>query len=245
MNPRTAQILGGLAGALAVLTWIVARQLGPPPCSGGVFVELTPPLARPGVYRFELGLDGATPCAFDVPLPATQTVDTSACQLELALTTRAAAGEVAIVGLAIGAAPRQLHLAVRYQGELAVDVAVEPEYSEYLAPRDEGQSFCGRRAFLRPSCVIGSAQCRPFPARCDGPEDCGRGEVCCASVAWAEERGADAATACLSARRCRDRYAEIACHRDADCRPSERCDSAVVRGDFRPELAVCRSRPGR
>jgi hypothetical protein len=240
VNARTAQILGGVAGALAVAGWLVARRVGPPPCTGGVFVELAPPLSLPGLYRFELDLDGERTCAFVVPVPTDRVVDTSSCQLELELSTRSEDGKEGIVGLAIGAAPERLGLRIRHGEELAFDALVTPTYSEYPMPRSEGRAFCGERATVRPACVRGSMQCAPFAAACDGPEDCSSGQICCVSADWAREHGARAATACLTERRCLERYADVACHAPGDCPRGARCDPAALRGEFRPELAVCR-----
>ncbi len=135
MDARTAQILGAVAAVLTVGTWVLVRRVGPPPCTGGVFVELTPPLTRPGFYRFELTLDDRPPCSFVVPLPADRPVDTRSCGVELALSTRTDGGRTGFVRLAIGAAPERLALRVGRGDELAIDAVVHPMYSAYPAPR--------------------------------------------------------------------------------------------------------------
>ncbi|MBN2195302.1 MAG: hypothetical protein JW751_20965 [Polyangiaceae bacterium] len=235
-----AQILGGLAGGLAVIGWVAARRCGPPPCTGGVFVEFVPPLTLPGSYEFELALDDREPCTFVVLLPPDRPVDTSACGLELELSTQTDAGKTRIVGLTLGASPGRLILRVRHGRQSAFDTVVHPEYSEYLAPRAEGRTFCGRRATVVPACVRGTKQCQPFPASCDGPEDCPPRQVCCASPDWAKERGARDATRCLSERRCLDRCADVVCHLARDCPAGMVCDEGAIRGEFEPELSVCR-----
>jgi hypothetical protein len=241
MTKLAAQVLGALAAVL-VMGFVMWRQLGPRPCTGGVFLEFRPPLAEPGPYRFRLELqDRAKPCEFSVALPPAGEIDTSACEMALALKTRVQGTRHSIVGLTFGASPQNLKLRIDRGAERIYDVRVEPKYSPYPVRRGEDKRFCGEQAFVKPACVRGSSQCAPYRPTCDGPEDCPEHKVCCVSPEWGKEYGTQAASECVSARACLDRFARIACHESSACPKAMSCDDASLRAEFSEPILVCRA----
>jgi hypothetical protein len=244
MRP-TPQLLGAIAGVVVALGFVVWQRLRPPACSGGVFLELRPPLAEAGPYHFRLVLDGGPEvCEFELVLPVTGPVDKRRCRRALKLETRVEEGATSLVGLALGAAPDELALKIERGGDIIYDTELSPRYSPYAVRREDERQFCGDRAFLKPACRRGSAECLPFRARCDGPEDCSEQRSCCANPEQGREYGAKVATECRFRRGCLDSFGLVACHSDADCPTNMACDDDSVAKDFTPALRVCRERTG-
>lgn len=235
-----AHLFGAILGAVAMTGFIAWRRSQPPRCTGGVTIELRPPLAAPGPYEFELALDGIQqPCVFKVPFPIRGRVDTSTCGHVVELRTRTQGDDTEIVGLTIGASPDALRFRVRRSGELLYDAPITPTYGPYETPREESRLFCGERALVSPPCVRGSSACAPYPPSCDGPEDCANGKACCASPEWGKEYGPAAATECSSARRCLDRFGLVACHADTDCPAEMTCGDRSIAKDFARPITAC------
>ncbi len=237
-NIAAARWLGGLSALVLVGGWFAYQRLRPTPCPGGLFIELRPPLLEPGPYRFRLELDdGERVCSFEaVPGGSAHKTD---CKMALEITSRLSNGEQSIVGVAVAAAPEELRLLVMQGKQAIYDTRLEPKYAPYPVRREDERRFCGDRAFVKPSCQRGSPQCAPFPARCDGPEDCGAAEICCLSPEWGREYGVKAASVCSGRRACLDRFARVACHADADCAGSS-CSDQSLAADFNPPLKACR-----
>jgi hypothetical protein len=236
---RGARILGGAAGMLLVLGWLLWRATRPAPCSGAVFVEFAPPLAAPGPYRFVLTRGGGSACTFEVPLPLAGAVDTSACDVALDLTVRGEGDAVVIAALTVGAAPRELTLRVERAGEVVYDARMLPEYAEYPARREDDPRFCGARAHVAPDCRRGSSQCAPFTPRCRGPGDCAKAQVCCVDPLLAREHGVQAATRCTTRVACESTYGALACLRDRDCPGQRACEDQRFRQEFEPPVTTC------
>jgi hypothetical protein len=235
-----AHLLGAVLGVTAMTGFVAWQRSRPATCTGGVTIELEPPLSLPGTYEFELLIDGIRqPCVFKVPFPIHGRVDTSTCGLIVQLRTRVQGDDTKIVGLTIGASPDALHFRVRRGGELLYDAPITPTYGPYETPREESRLFCGERALVAPPCVRGSSACAPYPPSCDGPEDCPNGKACCASPEWGREYGPAAATECSSSRRCLDRFGLVACHGDADCPLEMTCNDTSVSKDFTRPITVC------
>jgi hypothetical protein len=242
VTPRSARILGGVAGVLIALSWLLWQATRPAPCSGAVFVEFGPPLTTPGPYRFTLTLDREAPCSFQVALPPVGVVDTSACALALDLTVRGDAKAATITALTVGASPSTLQLRVERGEEVVYDTTLKPQYAEYAARREDDPRFCGQRAHVEPACVRGSSQCVPYRPACRGPSDCPRRQVCCISPDQALEYGVGAAARCISRDSCETSYGALACRSDDDC-PNERsCDDERFEPDFEPSVTTCRTR---
>jgi hypothetical protein len=223
--------------------FVLWQRLRPPPCTGGVTVELRPPLRAPGPYRFHVELEGIRqPCELEVPFPITGRVDTKACGHAVELRTRVRNGEAEIVGLTIGASPDTLRFRATRNGEVLYDTAIEPKYGPYETPREESRVFCGKRALVAPVCRRGSSACAPYEPTCDGPEDCGDGKTCCANPDFGREYGELAATECGSRRRCLDHFGSIACHTDADCPTDMSCTDQSVSKDFKRPVVTCEPR---
>ncbi len=238
MKKVVARLLGALLALLLAAGFVAYRRLRPPPCTGGVYIELRPPLPEPGRYRFRVELDGGERlCEFDAA--ADGSAKKLDCKMPLELATRVQENAHSIVGLTIGAAPERLRLQVKQGNQAIYDSELSPKYTPWAIRREDSKHFCGDRALLQPQCLRGSPQCAPYPARCDGPEDCPTGQVCCASAEWAREYGVYAATECSSQRNCLDRFARIACHADADCPSGAPCNDATLRGEFAPPLTAC------
>jgi hypothetical protein len=207
-----------------------------------VFIELRPPLEAPGLYSFEVSMPGEKKaCRFEVPLPLTGPVSTSQCPVLLELETEGQGRQSNIVRLAVGATPERLGIRIRRADETVYDTELRPQYLSVPVPREESRRFCGHQALVRPECVKGSSQCAPFQAVCDGPEDCPAGKACCISPHWGRQYGSKLATACLSWRRCLERYARIACHTTDDCPNDMTCDDTSWRSDFLPPIVTCRA----
>lgn len=244
MTKITAQVLGAFA-AMLVMGYSVWLRFRPPPCTGGLFIELHPPLSEPGPYRFRIALDaGAKPCEFSVPLPlpAKSVLDTKHCGLTMELRTLARGERTSIVGLALGASPKHFQFRVERNGEALYDARLEPKYTPYPTRREDNKRFCGEQAFVKPDCLRGSSECAPFPAACSGPEACAKSKVCCVSPEWGRDYGVNAASECSSARSCLDRFARIACRVDADCPKDMACDDTSLANEFKPSVIACRPR---
>jgi hypothetical protein len=206
-------------------------------------MDFRPPLAQPGPYRFTLALDDAPPrCQFEVGLPADKPVNTSRCGMRLELQTRGAASESSIVGLTVGASPKNLHLIVNRGAESIYDSRIEPVYAAEPTSRKESKHFCGQRASVSPTCIRGTSQCAPFPTACDGPEDCPSEKICCISPESGYEYGYKSASQCASRAYCIGRLAHIACHTDEDCPKDMRCTDNSLATEFKPAIRGCRSR---
>ena len=239
-----AHLLGASLGVLVMTGYVAWKRLRPPPCTGAVFVELRPPLLEPGPYRFVLTLDeGDRVCEFDVPLPSKRPVDTKSCGMALALETRVQGTRSSIVGLTLGAAPEQLGFRVKRGAETIYDERVEPRYAPYATRREDSKRFCGDRAFVKPACIRGSSQCAPYPASCTGPDGCPQGKVCCVNPDQAREYGVHTGTECSSRRGCLDRFGQIACRADPDCKDGSRCTDETFGRYFEPAMRVCGDRP--
>lgn len=236
----TAPQLGAAVGVVMAAVLVIWDRTRPPACTGAVFVELRPPLAEPGPYRFRLTLDDAPPCEFEVPLPTNKPVDTKRCQLALALETRVHGEASSIIGLTVGASPSRLRFEVQRQGESIYDAQLEPQYGPYATPREESKRFCGDRALVRPECRRGSSQCAPFHAGCDGPEDCKSPQVCCLNPELGLEYGAPAATRCSPRRACLDRFGVIACRQNSDCGQQLSCTEASLSKHYQEPVTGCR-----
>ncbi|HEV8247270.1 MAG TPA: hypothetical protein VGP93_15940 [Polyangiaceae bacterium] len=238
MSKNLARVFGASAAVLVAASFVAWKRLRPPPCSGGVFIEFRPPLAAPGPYRFRVDLDGDSGiCEFEASPDAT--AHKTQCKMPLEVRARDQDGRKTIIGVTIGAAPERLRLQVKQGSEAIYDTSLEPKYTPWATRRAENKRFCGDRALVKPVCLRGSSQCIPFPASCDGPEDCPAHDVCCASPEWGREYGVKAATECSSRRDCLDRFARVACHDDKDCGDSVRCDDLSVATDFTPLIKAC------
>jgi hypothetical protein len=131
-------------------------------------------------------------------------------------------------------------------GELLYDAQLTPNYGVDLAQRPEhgDARFCGPAALLKPACIRGSAQCAPFAATCDGPEDCAKGQVCCAAPSWGMEYGANNAIECSSRGQCTGRIdSYVACHADPECDAGYICSDDPAGAEFEPKLKLCLRKP--
>lgn len=238
-----AQLLGAIFGVTMMSGYVLWRQTRPAPCTGGVTLELRPPLEAPGSYRFHIELEGIPqPCEFTVPFPVQGRVDTSKCGHAVELQTRVEGAVSKIVGLTIGASPESLLFRLTRNGERLYDASLTPKYGPYETPKSESRVFCGERALVTPPCVRGSSACAPYEPSCDGPEDCTGGKSCCASPDWGREYGPKAATECSSKRRCLDHFGFVACHADTDCPDDMACADASLSKDYKRPLLACRTR---
>lgn len=73
------------------------------------------------------------------------------------------------------------------------------------------------------------SQCQDLALGCDGPEDCGQGQVCCFA-------GFDAT--CVAADECFGIGTGVACRSNTDCEVLETCEP-VLEGPLANTLAVC------
>lgn len=239
MKP-SPQLLGAILGVVVAVGFVAYQRLRPAPCTGGVFLELRPPLAEAGPYHVKLVLDGGPEvCEFDLALPV-KDVDKSRCRRPLKIETRVQEGVTSLVGLTLGASPDELSFQMTRAGDVIYDTQLEPHYSPYEVRREDERRFCGDRAFLKPACRRGSPECLPFHPSCDGPEDCTDGRACCANPEQGKEYGARVATECRFRRNCLDSFGLLACHADADCPSAMRCNDDSVAKDFSPAVRVCR-----
>jgi hypothetical protein len=242
MKP-SPQLFGAVAGVLAAAGFVAWQRLRPPPCTGGVFLELRPPLAEAGPYHFRLLLDGGPEvCEFEVSLPVRESIDKRRCRRLLKLETRVEEGVTSLVGLALGASPDELTFELKRGADTIYNVELTPRYSPYEVRREDDRRFCGDRAFVQPACRRGSPECLPFRPNCDGPEDCAGGRVCCANPERGKEYGAKVASECRFRRSCQDGFGELVCHTDADCPNDMACEPDPLAKDFSPALSACRER---
>ena len=120
-----ARLLGAILGITVMSGYVLWRRMRPAPCTGGVTLELRPPLEAPGTYRFHVELDGIPqPCEFAVPFPVQGRVDTSTCGHAVELRTRVEGAVSKIVGLTIGAAPESLLFRLTRNGERLYDAVL-------------------------------------------------------------------------------------------------------------------------
>ncbi len=241
---RLATLLGALAALLVGGAWMAWKMSRPRPCSGALFVEFHPPLTRPGSYEFALQWQDEAPrrCELRVPLPPSGPVDTRGCNVKTELLLEGTEAEPRIARLALGASPAEVRLRVTHGTERIYDAVLSPAYADYPTTREE--SFCGPRALVEPACRRGTADCAPYPLVCDGPEDCGQGEICCVSRDWARESGARAGSHCTTTRRCLDRFASVACHDDTQCPTPMTCKDRSQSADFAAPVELCRRAGG-
>jgi len=241
-----AHLFGAVLGIAAMSGFVLWQRTRPAPCTGGVTIELRPPLSEPGQYHFHLELEGIhQPCEFDVPFPVRGRVDTRTCGHVVELQTRVQGADSKIVGLTIGASPEALSFRVSRSGEALYDTRITPKYGPYETPKSESRLFCGERALVTPPCVRGSSACAPYEPSCDGPEDCANGKACCASPDWGREYGAASATECSSKTSCLNRFGLVACHVDADCANEMACNDTSLAKDFKPPLTACQAKTTR
>jgi len=59
-----------------------------------------------------------------------------------------------------------------------------------------------------------TAQCTNLPGRCDGPEDCASGEICC---------GTPQGSSCMAAAQCTGQTSARLCHTATDCASGQIC----------------------
>jgi hypothetical protein len=195
----------------------------------------------PGPYHVRFELDDER-CEFDVSLPISGSVDKRACPKPLELETRVQDGKTSLVGVAVGATPDHVRFVVQRGRAVLYDTSTEPSYSPYAVRREDEKKFCGDRAFLKPECRPGSPGCAPYPAACDGPEDCSGGKSCCLAPDQAKEYGAAVATECASRRRCLDSFGALACHTDAECPPDMACSDRSLEKYYRTPVLACQNR---
>ncbi len=87
------------------------------------------------------------------------------------------------------------------------------------------------------ACTLASTEKRggAHPMTCDGPEDCGSGQVCCVSG----PSDASGIAECTSRDQCaRGERQSLACHTARDCEPGQVCGAQA--GHFSPSLLTCR-----
>jgi hypothetical protein len=249
MSYKTAQVLGALLAILLVGGVLLIGRSLPPPCHGALRLELRPPLKGPGPFVFALDTfdaEAVAPtqhCEFEVRLDKEATITRKQCAYPWQLQLRGSPGPIAITGLLLGVTPARLALSIRDPHEALFDTTLTPNYANgMVALRPEGgeERFCGSSALLKVPCVEGSAQCTPFHALCDGPEDCPAGKVCCAAPAWGLEYGAANAMECSSRATCVARIESfVACHSDEHCVKPDVCADDPAGRSFTPVLRLC------
>jgi hypothetical protein len=242
MKP-SPQLFGAIAGVVVMGGFVAWQRLRPPPCTGGVFLELRPPLAEAGPYHVKLELDGGPEvCEFELTLPVRDAIDKQRCRRLLKIETRVQEGVTSLVGLTLGASPEKLSFQVTRGADTIYDTELTPRYSPYEVRREDERRFCGDRALLEPACRRGSPECLPFRPNCDGPEDCPEKRACCLNPEQGKEYGRQAASECRSRRGCLDGFGQIACHGDVDCPSDMACDDDSFARHFTEPVRVCRER---
>lgn len=71
--------------------------------------------------------------------------------------------------------------------------------------------------------------------KCDGPEDCTNGKVCCIGVGAAFY----GSTECIAPSECSESFQQIACHGGGDCPTGTTCQPAESADIFVPTLLGC------
>jgi len=245
LSPWTAQRLGAIVGAALAIAFVIWSRTRATPCPGAVTLEFHPPLADPGIYRIQLSWEDAKPCQFTVELPLASTAQDRAktgCGMALELRTQVQAGHASIAGLTFAAAPARFQLQVKRGGEPIYDAELVPQFAPYATTRAENKHFCGERALVVPSCLRGSSECSPFPARCTGPQDCQPKQACCLTPEWGRDFGPLAASECSSESSCISHLGHLACHADDDCPRGMRCGDSSLAAEFSKPVSVCQNR---
>lgn len=241
MNYRQAQLWGGALAVTVVGVVVLISRAMPPPCLGAATISFRPPLLGPAIYEISLDLDQRRPCTFRVELGQRAEVREQACSAKWQLQVRGRAGQPAITGVVVSAAPEMMHLRVTRGGERIYDTSVKPQYLEANpGERGEVQEYCGQSTFLKPECIRGSSQCKPFGVICDGPEDCPGGQACCAAPDWGMEYGAANSMECTTRSACLSRIESfVVCHDDADCPKQMRCSDDSLSEEYERKLRAC------
>ncbi len=223
----------GLLGG--VLVWLSTPEFKP---NRRVLLVFEPPLEA-GKYIAEVRLDDGHRCTLSwdsthmTEFAGSQ--QRGSCDAVESIRSRSRATVTALV---LSGNPRSIDISVRRNGEHVIDEALEPVYT---APCES----CPPEGLAVARCIAGASTCAPFTAACDGPEDCGVGEVCCASASKGYRHGRSSSTTCMGRRLCAaDVESFSACHSDRDCEPHARCDLAAPDTAFRPPLAACRASKG-
>jgi hypothetical protein len=211
---------------------------------GASTIAFRPPLLGPAKYDIAVHLDERRTCEFHVELADRAKVIGQECDLKWQLQVRGPTAQPAIVGVVISAAPEAMRLFVRRDEERIYDTRISPAYVEANpAERGETPDFCGQSSLLKPDCIRGTSQCKPFVASCDGPEDCPGKQSCCAAPGWGMEYGAERSMECTSRSACLTRIESfVICHEDADCPKDMACSDRSLEGDFDKTLLACAPR---
>lgn len=244
VTPWTAQRLGAIVGAALAIVGVVWLRTRAKPCPGAVTLEFHPPLADRGSYHIQLSWDGVNRCAFTVTLPLDPKQhqgDKTGCGMALQLRTQVQEQQSSIAGLTFAAAPARFRLQVKRDREAIYDTQLEPKFAPYETRRAEDKHFCGERALVLPSCIRGSSECAPFPARCSAPEECSGKQACCLTPEWGRDYGPSAASECTSTSSCLAHLGRLACRSDGDCPQGMHCADAALANDFSKPVMVCRN----
>lgn len=245
MSPWTAQRLGAIVGAGLAITGVIWMRTRATPCPGAVTLEFHPPLADRGSYQIQLSWEGLGPCQLTVVLPLDpkpqKTREKTGCGMAVQLRTQVQDERASIAGLTFAAAPERFRLQVKRDLEPIYDTTIEPKFAPYPTLRAEDKHFCGERALVLPTCLRGSSECAPFPARCTGPEGCQPKQACCLTPEWGRDFGPHAASECSSTNRCLAHLGRLACHDDGDCPAGMRCGDNSLASDFSQPVSVCRN----
>ncbi len=227
---------------VVVVVGVLGSRALPKPCTGATSVQFGPPLLGPATYHFSFDLRSRGHCEFSVALNTQAKVERQSCDLKFQLQVRGPAGEPAIVGVVLSASPPELALRVQRQEEAIYDTVITPTYA-VEALRAEAEDFCGQSTLVKPECIRGSSQCKPFSVLCAGPEDCDNGWACCAAPGWGMEYGAARAMECTTRRACSTRIdSYVVCHEDAHCPKGMGCTDTSLKTDFEKPLTVCAPR---
>lgn len=237
-------MLGGVLAVVVVVVAVFISRAMPPPCLGAATISFRPPLLGPAAYDIALDLDARRTCLFRVELGERAKVLEQNCTAKWQLQVRGPAGQPAIVGMVISAAPEMMQLRVTRGAERIYDTSVTPQYLEAdPGERGEVQDYCGQSTLLKPECIRGSSQCKPFATICDGPEDCPGTQACCAAPDWGMEYGAAHSMECTTRSACLSRIESfIVCHADADCPKDMRCADESLAEDYEQKLQACAQR---
>jgi hypothetical protein len=237
--------MGAIVGATLAIAFVIWIRTRATPCPGAVTLEFHPPLADRGSYHVQLSWEGAKPCQFTVDLPPAADAQSPAktgCGLAIELRTQVRDGQTSLTGLTFAAAPAHFRLQLKRELEPIYDAQLEPQFAPYPTTRAEDKHFCGERALVLPPCLRGSSGCKPFPARCTGPQDCQPKQTCCLTPEWGHEFGPLAASECSSMNSCLAHLGHLACHADSDCPTGMRCSDTSLSADFSRPVSACQNR---
>ncbi len=239
MDYRRAQLAGAVMAAVVVSGGVLASRAIPKPCTGATSVQFGPPLLGPATYHFDFELGSRGHCEFSVELNTRAKVLQHQCDTKFQLQLRGPPGEPAIVGVLLSESPTELGVRIRRLDETIYETVVTPLYA-VEAMRDGPDAFCGQSTLVKPECLRGSSQCKPFPVLCEGPEDCAEAGACCAAPGWGEQYGAERSMECTGRRACSSRIdSYVVCHQDTDCPKGMTCTDASLKDDFEKPLTVC------